>query len=163
MPSQAAQLIMLEQRLRLLEDEREILRTLHSYGHSIDYGYEDEFVDNWVADGVLVWPGTGPIRGAAELRTVFRAHTHAPAAWHKHVMVEPRIMITGETATADCMFARLDPYEEGPAIRSFGRYRDRLTRCPDGRWRFIERIAEVEARRPGTVPTVPRAALGSGG
>ena len=166
MPDQAALLAALEARLRLLEDERAILRTLHTYGHAIDDGYEDDFVDCWIPGGVLIWPGTGPIRGHAALRAVFRAHSHAPAAWHKHFMVEPLIRMDGDRATADCMFARLDPYAEGPAIKSFGRYRDALIRCADGRWRFTERLAEVEARRPGTTNTVSRdvvAAVEAGG
>ena len=29
--------------------------------------------------------------------------------------------------------------------RGFGRYRDRLVRCPDGRYRFTERVIEAEA------------------
>ena len=48
------------------------------------------------------------------------------------------------------MFARLDRYTSGPGIRSFGRYRDVLARCADGRWRFKERIAEREASRAET-------------
>ena len=32
-----------------------------------------------------------------------------------------------------------------PFVRAFGRYLDQLVRDPDGRWRFVERIAEVEA------------------
>jgi hypothetical protein len=152
----------LEDRLRLLEDERSILRTLYTYGHSIDYGYEEDFVDCWVPDGVLIWPGTGPIKGHAALRAAFRAHTHAPTAYHKHVMVEPLIRIDGARASSDCMFTRLDPFDGGPGLKSFGRYRDKLVRCEDERWRFVERSTEVEARRPGTAPTVSLEALRAG-
>jgi ketosteroid isomerase-like protein len=137
----------IEERLRLLEDERAILRTLTMYGHGLDYDLEDEFVDCWTEDAVLHWPGRPPIVGRAAIAETFRKHTHAPTYFHKHVMVEPLIAIDGDTARVDSMFSRLDAYEEGPGLRSFGRYRDRLVRCDDGRWRFVERHAESESAR----------------
>jgi uncharacterized protein (TIGR02246 family) len=137
----------LEDRLRLLEDERDILKTLHAYGYAIDYGHEDEFLDCWTDDAVLYWP-TKTMRGRDQLRDAFRAHTHAPAVYHKHVIVEPRVRIDGDRATVESMFARLDAYPEGPQIKSYGRYLDMLVRSGDGRWRFVERRAEAEAMRP---------------
>jgi hypothetical protein len=62
--------------------------------------------------------------------------------------VEPRIDLAGDRATADSYFARLAAASEGPQLASFGRYRDVLTRCPDGRWRFGERRTELENRKP---------------
>ena len=59
----------------------------------------------------------------------------------------PLISINGDTATVHSMFARLDRYPDGPGIRAFGRYRDTLVRCPDGRWRFTERLPDIEAVR----------------
>ena len=35
--------------------------------------------------------------------------------------------------------------EARPVLWVFGRYRDTLVRCADGRWRFSLRIAEVES------------------
>lgn len=142
----------LAQRLRLLEDEQAILDTLHAYGHGLDYGLEDRWMDCWAADAVLVWPDRPTMRGHAALRAAFRAHTHAPDAWHKHFVVAPRIQVSGDGASVQSMFARLDRYPTGPAVRSFGRYLDRLQRCADGRWRFTERIAEREATRGDTAP-----------
>ena len=144
----------IEDRLRRLEDEQDILRTLYAYGHSIDYGLEPDWLDCWCEDGVLHWPNRQPIKGHTALLVAFRNHTHAPQAFHKHIIVEPRIRFEGgahaDRATVDTYFARLDRYETGPATRSMGRYRDKLERCADGRWRFRERIAEREASRPGT-------------
>jgi hypothetical protein len=45
-------------------------------------------------------------------------------------------------------------HDDEPIVRVFGRYLDRLVRCPDGRWRFRERIAEVESMRKGLPPFV---------
>jgi ketosteroid isomerase-like protein len=137
----------LERRVAGLEDERAILHTLYTYGHGIDYNLESEYLDCWTEDAVLHWPARPPLVGRQSIGDAFRAHTHAPAVFHKHFIAEPRIVIDGDRATSDCYFARLDDYAEGPQIRSFGRYRDVLERGADGRWRFTERRCEREARR----------------
>ena len=137
----------IEQRLRRLEDEKAILETLYAYGHHLDYGLEDAWIDCWTEDAVLDLPGRAFMRGHAELRAGFRAHSHAPSMYHKHVVIAPMVTLNGDTATVSSMFARLDRYPEGPGIRAFGRYRDRLVRCPDGRWRIRERLPEIEAVR----------------
>lgn len=134
----------LEDRVRLLEDERDILRTLYTYGHAIDYDLEAEFLDCWAEDALLNW-GSNSFRGEAEIRTTFRAHTHAPSIYHKHLLSEPLIQIDGDRARAQSMFARVDSYPEGPKVLAIGRYRDVLVRSKDGRWRFAERHAEVES------------------
>ncbi|HEY4098624.1 MAG TPA: nuclear transport factor 2 family protein [Baekduia sp.] len=146
MGDDGARLARIEARLRVLEDEREILATLSAYGHAIDYGDERAFLDCWSETAVLRWPWRAPIEGRAAIAAAFRAHTHAPEAYHKHMLMEPRITVAGDAATADSYYARMDRDDEGrPVLRSFGRYRDRLGRGPDGRWRFVERIAENEA------------------
>lgn len=142
----------LEERLGQLEDERAILQTLYRYGHSLDDGREDMFLDCWTPDATLVWPDRAPIQGLAALRAAFRAHTHAPLAWHKHLVFLPQVVLEGDRATVDSMFARLDRYPTGPAVRSFGRYRDVLLRCADGRWRIHGRVAEREATRGDSAP-----------
>ena len=133
--------------MALLEDERAILHTLYTYGHGIDYGLEDEYANCWTEDAVLFWPARDPLVGRAAIVEAFRNHTHAPEKFHKHFIAEPRIVIDGDRATADCYFTRADDYEEGPQMRSFGRYRDVLVRGVDGGWRFAERRCEREARR----------------
>lgn len=141
------------QRLQVLLDKRAILNTLHAYGHCLDYGDEEGFMDCWTADAVLGWTVyAGPLHGHERIRAGFRAHTHAPDAWHKHLLAEPLISLHGDTARVHSMFFRLDPYVStaGPEIYAFGRYIDTLRRCADGRWRFTERVVEKEAARAGT-------------
>ncbi|MCU1476330.1 MAG: hypothetical protein JWQ64_1023 [Subtercola sp.] len=140
----------LERRLRALEDERAILSTLYRYGHSLDYGDEESWMDLWTPTARLYWPQTDFISGTEMFATVFRAHTHAPETYHKHFLIEPLISIDGDRATAQSMYTRLDNYEGIPKMRSFGRYLDVLVRCPDGRWRFDERVAQIEVLRPGS-------------
>lgn len=140
----------LEHRLHLLEDRRDILRTLHAYGHCLDYGDEAGFMDCWTADAALGWSMyPEPLRGHARIREGFHRHTHAPDAWHKHMLAEPQVTLQGDSARVRSMFLRLDPYPDagGPEIYAFGRYIDTLVRCADGRWRFAERIVEKEAFR----------------
>lgn len=92
----------LTERLRLLEDERAIQRTLDAYGYAIDYGLEDEYRDCWLEDAVLEWPTRStPMRGLGEILAAFRAHTHAPDTYHKHLLLHPRIRIEGDTATVE--------------------------------------------------------------
>ena len=142
----------LEERVARIEAEREILRTLHVYGHAVDYGWEAEFVDCFVPEARLVWPMTEPMLGHEPIRAAFRAHTHAPERYHKHFLVAPLIDLDGERARVTSMFARLDPYDTVPKICAFGRYVDELAACPDGRWRIVTRVAEIEAWRHGAPP-----------
>lgn len=49
----------IEVRLRRLEDEKAILETLHAYGHHLDYGLEDAWIDCWTRTPYWIGPG-GP-------------------------------------------------------------------------------------------------------
>jgi ketosteroid isomerase-like protein len=151
----------LEARLEALEHEREINRVLNAYAHSIDYGPEAAWLDLFTADAVLSYDfdvarSRGQterenmrFEGREEIAGFWRHHTHAPDRYHKHFMVEPQIVIDGDTAAVECYYAKLDETPDGPRMSSFGRYRDRLRREADGRWRFATREAETEARVPG--------------
>jgi hypothetical protein len=147
MTTQPSDLSDILQRLQRIEDERAVLHTLHRYAHCIDYGLEDEWVDLFTEDGVYNRFTTG-IRheGREEIRKFIPTHTRAPEKYHKHFMVEPIITLNGDEATAESYWARVDDGDSGPFILSFGRYRDHLVRCPDGRWRFKERRIERENR-----------------
>lgn len=135
-------------RLRLLEDERSIACTMSTYAHTLDYGLEDAFVDCWTEDATLHWWGErAPFVGRPAIREAFRQHTHAPEAYHKHVVFQARIAVTEDTAVATSYFIRVDRYEGDPEIRNFGRYWDAFIRCEDGNWRFSARRVELEARR----------------
>jgi hypothetical protein len=147
----------LARRLALLEDERAILRTLHTYPHSIDYGRESDWVGCFTADGVFdVRDKSGTtgrvVAGHDELAEFAAGFSRPPARWHKHLLLEPLIDVEGDTARASAYFTVLVEHEHAPVPWVFGRYRDTLVREPDGAWRFRERIAEVESVRPGVPP-----------
>lgn len=150
----------LERRLRALEDERDILRLLTTYGHALDYRRAAEFLDCWTETAVLEYEyGAARERGETdaadlhfegreEIAAFFRDHSEARERFHKHFLVEPLVAIEGDEGRVDSYFARLDPGSKGPLTSAFGRYRDVVVRCPDGRWRFARRRGEIEARHP---------------
>jgi alpha-D-ribose 1-methylphosphonate 5-triphosphate diphosphatase PhnM len=132
--------------------------TLARYGHAIDYGLEAVWLDCFTDDGAFDVRArnsaemTRRFEGRSQLAGFVAQHTRAPDAYHKHLMVEPRVTVDGDEATAESYFVRVDADMAASGapgatrIVAIGRYRDRLTRGPDGRWRFRERIAEVEDR-----------------
>jgi len=141
----------IEARLTRLEAQNAILSRLYAYAHSIDYGDESAWVDCFTANGI--WDvrmrrradGRIVCRGRAELAAYIATHTRAPYHWHKHLLAEPLITVSGDTAVCDSYFVRLDTDDAGNhTVNGQGRYRDRLVRDADGAWRFAERIVEVE-------------------
>lgn len=138
-------------RLAVLEDERLILQTLHRYGHAIDYGHEQDWVGCFTDDGVFdVRSRSGEtficVEGHDQLLAFIKGHTRPPAAYHRHFVADALIELDGDEASVDSYFARVDAADEGrpSVIVAMGRYRDRLTRCPDGVWRFSLRLAEMQ-------------------
>jgi hypothetical protein len=141
----------LARRVALLEDERAVLRTLHAYGHAIDHGDEDTWVDLFTEDAVFEARSRNPsdvrrvTRGRDDLAT-FAAHfSRPPDGWHKHLVFEPLIDIDGDVADVRSYLAVVRDDDGTPVLWVFGRYRDTLVRCADGKWRFRERVAEVES------------------
>lgn len=157
-------------RLQALEAERGVRATLYRYGHALDYGAEADWVDCFAAQahyevrepgsdaagaGAGGGAGTAAVRsydGRDELAAFAARHTKAPERFHKHLVADPVIAVKGDRATAVSYFVRLDDVDGEPAVYAFGRYRDELVRCGDGRWRFAVRIAEVESRRARRAP-----------
>jgi len=145
-------------RVEKLEAERDILRTLYRYGHTIDVGDEDGWADCFAEGGEFAtnprMDGYRPYRiaGRRALAEFVHNHTRPPGLWHKHLLIEPLIEIDGETARVNSYFAVLTEHEGGPIVRVFGRYVDRMRRDPDGVWRFVERTAYLESLRDGLPP-----------
>jgi 3-phenylpropionate/cinnamic acid dioxygenase small subunit len=151
----------LEKRLKLLEEEQAILSTLYTYAHTIDYGLKAQWLDCFAEDAVyrvqafgvtlpdlfgIAQPTTG-LKGRAALSAYIAKHTNAPEMWHKHCLVEPIIKLEGDNkASVESYFARLDEDQNGAYVLAFGRYHDQMVKSPDGKWRFKERICEIESR-----------------
>jgi 3-phenylpropionate/cinnamic acid dioxygenase small subunit len=156
----------LSARLARLEAERAILDTMHRYAHMLDYGDNEGWLDLFVDDAVWDmrirdlekrhgrYHGRGEAHdkgvrfaGQAALRSFIEGHSSAPEAWHKHLLVEPVITLSpdGRSAEVHSFFERIDEHKGQRVIYAFGRYIDQLKLCPDGRWRFKERIVEGES------------------
>ena len=137
-----------EQRLQELEDERAILDTFYRYSSALDYGSEDEWLSCWTKDAVYKLPGREPRIGTEELLAQFRISPHAPEKYQKHVISNPRVTVSGDSAEASSYFALFGMEAEGACIITYGHYQDKLVRDEDGGWRISERVAEAEGRRP---------------
>ena len=152
----------LEARVRSLEDHRAVTDVLHRYAWTIDHGPDEDWLDCFAGDAVVeirYRQGAGLARlasgtatptgvrhaGHAQLAVFKAGHTRSPDRWHKHVVADVVIDLDGNRATAGSYLLRVDETDGVLHVRAFGRYRDRLARCPDGRWRFVERIVEIEA------------------
>jgi len=145
----------LESRLKVLEAEREILRTLHQYCHAWDYGPDEVRLDCFTDDGVFhlspqrlvsdMNPWT--VRGKDEIYDQWVSHhIFAPENYFKHVLVDPKITLLNDSeATVHSSLCLWYHRDGSPYTASFGRYIDHMVKCPDGRWRFKERTAEIEA------------------
>jgi uncharacterized protein (TIGR02246 family) len=141
-------------RLRLLEDEREITRTLYRYAQAQYNGDRSQFLDCFTDDAVIVRTRHGrEVVGAAAIGEFFDAITHVPEAYHKHVVIEPVIEIAGDEAVVSSDFLYVQD-RDGPMISHFGHYADVMARGPDGRWRFRRRELQTEAVSPRDVSTI---------
>jgi hypothetical protein len=89
------------------------------------------------------------LKGREMLAQYIASHTYAPVLWHKHFLVEPVIKPEADgKASVESYFARLDEDGKGAYIMAYGRYLDRMVRCPDGKLRFKERCCQIETRYP---------------
>lgn len=144
----------LEARLQELEDRNAILDTLRQYGHALDYGDFDRLVDCFTSDAVREtrrldgsvnrWEGEA---GTIDFAT---RHSHAPELYHKHLVLNSMIDLQGDTADVVSYMFRFDPRDDEPSfVWGMGRYLDTMRRDPDGRWRILRRVSEIEDQWPG--------------
>ena len=142
----------LTERLVRLEAERAIVATLYAYGHALDYGDRDEFLGCFTPDAsyvvaMRIETGNGfEAHGHDQFTAYFDNHTHAPAAWHKHITTNPMVRVDGDRAEVTSYFLRVDAGTESgsPVIVASGRYLDEFVRNDAGDWRIRSRRCEVE-------------------
>jgi hypothetical protein len=141
----------------VIADERAILRVLYTYCHAIDYGEEARWLALFTSDGIFhvdMPRGLPAIHcaGQKELAAFIGAHPRAPAALHKHLLLNPLIELHGDEARVASYFQLLLDIDGTPEIYCFGRYLDKLVRSESGPWRFRERVGQVQSMRSSGFP-----------
>jgi ketosteroid isomerase-like protein len=162
-PSQKTASLSLEQRVKAIEDREAILKTMHAYAYTIDFGREvHEYTDLYTEDAVFDSVPSPAPRGASEWGPVARGRApvvgrEALEKWivnewqmreklmsaghyRIHEMNEPDITIDGDRAMVHSYFQTTDNDNGRIYIVSIGVYQDQFVRSPDGRWRIKERV-----------------------
>ncbi|MSQ26433.1 MAG: nuclear transport factor 2 family protein [Dehalococcoidia bacterium] len=137
-------------RLRALEDERGILRTLHRYSHCMDYGLTKEWSECFAPDGVFDVKDLSGKRfhrenNRKELAAYLASKKVPPERYDKHIVAAPLIEVKGNTATATSYFVAIGAGAKALEIHVYGRYEDTMVKT-GGEWLIKERIATVEGR-----------------
>ena len=181
-PSKPAASSSLEQRVKAIEDREAILKTLHAYAYTIDFGrdvreYTDLYTEDAVFDSVPapeprgasnwgpVARGRAPVVGRAALEKwivnewQMREKLMAAGHYRIHEMNEPDITLDGDRAMVHSYFQTTDNDNGRIYIVSIGVYQDQFVRSPDGRWRIKERVL----LRQGGVARNPTPASGEKG
>lgn len=144
----------LTERVTRLEDERAILDTLHRYGQAADAGDAEIWSSLFTEDGAFSASDRGGRQlfrrqGRPALAEWLRSFRANETRITKHVVLAPVIEIDGARAVVTSYLTRLsenaaDPYGP-PFVLLMGRYRDKMVKGADGKWRFEERATQVEA------------------
>jgi uncharacterized protein (TIGR02246 family) len=138
----------LEVELARLKDREAILDLLYAYCHAIDGGDTEGWLDCFTEDAAwVVWfvQGDDPIydmHGRDEIRGYIEPVHAAGPAGANHLTVNPRVLaIDGDEATAASYYVTARFQNDVLDVTGTGRYKDKLVRCSDGRWRIKERLA----------------------
>jgi uncharacterized protein (TIGR02246 family) len=133
------ELLRMSNTLRVLEDEREIVRLISSYGPAVDSGRSEVAAAIWTEDGVYdtdsaVW------RGRAEIAAMVEGsgHQHLIAEGAAHVVGVPHIRVNGHRAVATCYSRVFRHGGGGFEVWRVAVNRWELVRTPEG-WRTAYR------------------------
>ncbi|MFI0404539.1 nuclear transport factor 2 family protein [Actinomadura sp. 3N508] len=135
----------LEERLRLLEDEREITRLILSYGPLVDSGCAGDVAALWDEDGVYDVDEI-LMTGRDEIDAMVRSAGHQ--GWIgggcAHVAGPPHVTVSasGDEATAIGYTLMIVNRADGFVLRRATANRWRLRRTPSG-WRVTDRTSRV--------------------
>lgn len=151
----------LEERISRLEDTQAITEVLYRYAHHIDRGEIDDFLEIFVPDlryrvrmrnleggfdDRVDFTGRARLRQFAEM--VYQSIWGPSRSGQVNVITQPLITLNDDKATALTYHTLVKGDTKGREVTSYGRYRDELMRCADGKWRIASRIAEVESVNP---------------
>jgi hypothetical protein len=155
-----------EQRLQLLEDEREIADLISSYGPLVDGGAADEVAALWTEEGVYDVDEV-LLQGQRAIAAMVRSRHHQ--AWIEggcaHFLSPPRVHVFADEAIAVChslMVVNQGGTFDGQAsfaVRRATAHHWALRRTPAG-WRVTERTSRVLDGRAEARALLVHGALG---
>ncbi|TDC56232.1 nuclear transport factor 2 family protein, partial [Actinomadura sp. KC345] len=133
----------LEERLRALEDEREITRLVLSYGPLVDSGCAAGVAALWTEDGVYDVDEI-MMNGQAEIEAMVRSAPHQRwiTGGCAHVVGPPHVTVSGDDATAVGYTLMIVNTPDGFTLRRATANHWTLRRTPDG-WRAVNRTNRV--------------------
>ncbi len=143
-----ARLGVLEERLRRLEDERQVAQVVAAYGPLVDGGDAERVGALWEQDGVYDVDEL-LMSGRAQIEAMVRspAHQRWIAGGCAHLVGPPHVAVTGDEAVAVC-HSLMVVHEQGTfVLRRATANRWRLRRSADG-WQVTERTNRVLDGRP---------------
>lgn len=137
-----SRLAALEERLRALEDERDITRLILSYGPLVDSGCAADVAGLWEPDGVYDVDEI-LMTGRAEIDAMVRSSNHQ--RWIEggcaHFAGPPHVTVDGDEATA-VGYTLMIVNRDGFVLRRATANHWRLRRTADG-WRAVTRTNRV--------------------
>ena len=132
----------LEQRLQILEDERDIARLIASYGPLVDAGDAEAVAALWAVDGSYD-VGDWKMGGRGEITAMVKsdAHQGLMARGCCHFFGPPVVTVDGDEARAVCQSTILVRRDAGGYhVMRAGIHLIRLRRGPHG-WEIVSRVA----------------------
>ncbi|MEU8706858.1 nuclear transport factor 2 family protein [Streptomyces sp. NPDC048565] len=137
-----------EARLRLLEDERDIARTMAAYGPLVDGGEADSVAALWAPDGVYDIDEIF-LAGREQIRGMVRSPAHQ--GWIRqgcaHVVGPPHITVEGDEAVAVCHSLMVVQEAGRYVVRRATANHWRLVRTESG-WQVVTRTNRILDGRP---------------
>lgn len=141
--------VTLEQRVRRIEDEKDIRDLIMQYGQYLDTknftGYSQLFAreGTWSGETTRYVPIKGPEAIRTTMEKAFAERVYDPDhITNLHLITNVKINIEGDRATGYCKWTVMSRNDsDKPYIRLTGHYDDIYIR-EDGRWRFLSRVAK---------------------
>lgn len=166
------ELAALRERVRVLEQEREIQSLLYRYAHAVDFGVPEDMPKLFTEDGAFEFQSGARNRfapdedfpvpedyllglGASRTEKGFRFSgrkellqfiSGANFKWLRlHAVLQPAIrLVDDREARVESHLIAVGKLVGGPrTVEAFGRYFDHIVREADGHWRFRERVIEL--------------------
>lgn len=142
----------LEARVRRLEDLAAINQLFVDYIQYLDWFETDKLVELFTEDGEVLYGPGNHCHGRDEIAAFLRRlQGGGKPGGGFHIVSNPRIVLDGDTATADVVWTVIGMDADGqPKVSTMGAHKDELVRDTDGQWRFKRRKGRMYI--PNAIP-----------